>query len=179
MLYTETGQKSQLVDQLKTDVTEWVENWVSRYNPKLDAVPCPYAKQAIMRETVMWRTATSRQDLKSQIKQFANNGFKNPDYEVMVLGATPDSINVYDLATTIRKLNKYVLMPAGWVALEDHPRDIEVVNNVVMNQGSWVLVLIQSLEKLNAASEHLAETGYYDKWSKENLEDVRDWRKAV
>ena len=76
----------------------------------------------------------------------------------------------------IEKINRVILMPNGLVALEDHPTSVEIVNGAKMNQGKWILVLIQSIDKLNRASEILKKQGYYDNWSQENLAEVVNWR---
>ena len=45
-----------------------------------------------------------------------------------------------------------------------------------MNNGKYVLVLMQRLSKINEASKHLESTPYYKTWTKENLDDVKNWR---
>ena len=45
-----------------------------------------------------------------------------------------------------------------------------------MNNGEWAIVLVQSKEKLDKASAILERQGYYNNWSKENLDDVVNWR---
>ena len=177
MPYTGTGQKLELLTELKNDVTGWVNDWVSQYNSRLEAVPCPYAKQALLRDTVEWDVVSDIHDLTQKILDFTIDEFNDDTHEVLVIGAVTETIGVYELATVIHDLNHRVLMPAGWVALEDHPNDPETVNGESMNHGSWILILIQSLEKLNSASKHLEDMGYYENWSSENLEDVRDWRR--
>jgi hypothetical protein len=52
----------------------------------------------------------------------------------------------------------------------------ENINGAKMNFGLCSLVLVQRLSKLNNASKVLKEKGYYDNWSKENLDDVVTWR---
>jgi hypothetical protein len=45
-----------------------------------------------------------------------------------------------------------------------------------MNQGTWGFIAVQSLSKLNRASDMLAKTGYYKDWSKEYYDDTVAWR---
>ena len=54
--------------------------------------------------------------------------------------------------------------------------DVENVNGVKMNFGKCIIILVQRLSKINEASHVLKEKGYYDVWSKENLDDVVNWR---
>ena len=54
--------------------------------------------------------------------------------------------------------------------------DEELIDGVKMNHGELVLVVIQRLERLNRFTKSLRKGNYYDKWSKENLDDVVNWR---
>jgi len=60
-------------------------------------------------------------------------------------------------------------LPRDIVALEDHPADIEDVNGVVMNQGTYALAMIQSLSKLNSATQQVGSKGFYHGWPEEYL----------
>jgi hypothetical protein len=53
--------------------------------------------------------------------------------------------------------------------LEDHPDSVEDVNGVVMNQGKYALVLVQSLSKLNVAAKQMGAKGFYHAWPEEYL----------
>ena len=50
------------------------------------------------------------------------------------------------------------------IALEDHPSAVEDVNGVIMNQGQYAIVFVQSLSKLNDAAAQLASKGFYHDW---------------
>lgn len=170
------------MNNLVQDLETWIYNWVSVYNNKLQAIPCPFAKQAYI-------------DNKIHIHQVEPIGgysvaelfYYNLDQatqswptnkEVIVLGCDPTIITAAELADTIEDCNHRLLGPRGYIALEDHPDDLEIVAGERMNQGTWALVLLQSKEKLNKASDMLERQGYYKTWSKENLEDVVNWRKT-
>ena len=45
-----------------------------------------------------------------------------------------------------------------------------------MNHGGLILVVIQRLSKINKHTKMLQEGKYYDRWSKDNLDDVVTWR---
>jgi hypothetical protein len=62
------------------------------------------------------------------------------------------------------------------VCLEDHPDDEEYIDGVQMNHGGLILVVIQRLSKINKHTKMLQEGKYYDRWSKDNLDDVVTWR---
>jgi hypothetical protein len=55
------------------------------------------------------------------------------------------------------------------IALADHPADVETVNGVAMNQGTYAIVFVQSLDKLNHFARLLAPKGFYKGWDEEYL----------
>ena len=72
--------------------------------------------------------------------------------------------------------NDTVLVPNGFVALEDHPDTTEAIGDLKFNMGKYALVLIQESKKLHMASKDLEKLGYYENWSEEYLDDVVNWR---
>ena len=63
------------------------------------------------------------------------------------------------------------------LSLEDHPDDPEVVNGVVMNNGTYALALVQSLSDLDEKSQLVARKGFYDTWPEEYLSMLFKHRK--
>lgn len=162
-----------MINQLKLDVIHWVINWVSQYNEQLQAVPCPFAKNALIEGKCNWFEVGSADALTILLESFVTNGIGN---EVAIIGMDRNSITPDNLSSLIKDVNVNTLMPNNLVALEDHPDDIEDINGVVMNQGKWILVLVQALDKLNHASDALKAQGYYKNWSQEAIDDVVSWR---
>jgi hypothetical protein len=70
---------------------------------------------------------------------------------------------------SIKIANKEFLLRNNLLALEDHPSDVEIVNGVCMNQGTYALALVQSLSDLDARAQTLAEKGFYHNWPEEYL----------
>ena len=161
------------VELFKKDMESWINDWVSVHNEQLGTIPCPFAKQAMLRDKIAWQLADNVVQLMSIMCELTSNGMPN---EVLAIGIDPRKILPETLSLITKKANDVWLMPKGLVALEDHPDDIEVVNGATMNQGTWALVLIQESSKLKAASNMLKKQGYYDRWTQEQLDDVVNWR---
>lgn len=161
------------IEQLKEDVSQWIVEWVSQHNEMLGTIPCPFAKQAMLRNKIAWQLVDSAEQLEQSLNDLTTNGIPN---EVVAIGIDPHKISPEELSSIIEKANDDWLMPAGLVALEDHPDDREVINGAIMNQGTWALVLVQESSKLKAASDILRKQGYYDCWTQEQLDDVVNWR---
>jgi hypothetical protein len=63
------------------------------------------------------------------------------------------------------------------LALEDHPDDVEIVNGVCMNQGTYAMALVQSLSDLNQRAAQMATKGFYNTWSEPYLEALFQHRR--
>ena len=55
-----------------------------------------------------------------------------------------------------------------WILL-DHPLKVEKNNNVIFNNGDYVLIFIQKLSQLNESSGKLRGSGYYEGWDENYL----------
>ena len=168
------------MSDLHKDIGSWINNWVSVYNENLEAVPCPFAKQAYIdnkidiHELCTTDSNSTAALIYNKLDLLTQNW--PSDKEVVILGFDPTLIESSILEETISNCNQTILIPRGYVALEDHPDSPEIIANETMNQGSWALVLIQSKDKLSKASSILSRQGYYKNWSKANINDVVSWR---
>jgi hypothetical protein len=163
------------------NIQSWILEWVSQYNPELGAVPCPFAKQALLKDTIVYKEFSSDGvlSLRHQLYELVNNDWDDTK-EVLVLYSDTNTMSVDDTQNTVNQFNNTCkFLDKDLVALEDHPDDPEILNGVEMNFGKGILVLVQRLSKLNKASEILERQGYYNNWSEENLNDVVNWRKSI
>ena len=153
------------------EIKQWVEEFVSVKNEKLDKIPCPFAKQAILQDTIKY-VPTER--IGDNLLELIDNW--SDRYEVVVLYTETELYSASAVSDIVKRFNK-LAMPRDIVALEDHPDDPEILNGVKMNFGKAILILVQRLSKLNKASDILKKRGYYDDWPEENYNDVVAWRK--
>lgn len=159
--------KNLAITSMDDAIREWIDDFVSRPNPLLNNFPpCPFAKKAMMDNRV------------------AVYKFKNWDNISYVAADWDDSLDVAiwwfpaDLPTepmvkTKLQFNDVWSQHDMWL-LMDHPAIHETVSGVDMNFGPAGLLLLQKLSKLNEASRHLQRQGYYDSWSKEDQEFVKN-----
>ena len=78
--------------------------------------------------------------------------------------------------TAVDTANTEFLLRKDILALEDHPDSVEDVNGVIMNQGKYALVLVQSLSKLNVAAKQMGAKGFYHNWPEEYLTGLFEHR---
>lgn len=160
------------------DIKQWVEDFVTVHNTELGTVPCPYAKSAMLKNTIAYKEFKDEgtSTLRFQFYELVNDGWDDAN-EVLVLYANTHEMSVEELQAVVLQFNNTCShLNKDLVALEDHPHAPEVINGATMNFDKGILVLVQRLSKLNKASEILKKQGYYDNWSQENIDDVVTWR---
>lgn len=138
-------------------IEKWILETLSIPNEAFNNVPiCPFAKQAwISRKVLVVDT------LPQNIKELLQT------YEVVIYALNPKDITAEDLSNLAISLSDDSI-----VALDDHPDYEEKVDNVILNNGKYALLLIQEREKLEHARKILKAKGYYSNWDSEYLEEV-------
>ena len=160
------------------EIKQWVEEFVSVKHETLGVIPCPFAKQALLNDTIVYREFKNEgvKSLRHQLYELVNSDWDDTK-EVLVLYAETNTMSADDTSASVLQFNNTCKhLRLDLVALEDHPHDPEILNGVEMNFGKAILVLVQRLSKLNKASAILKKRGYYDNWPEENYNDVVKWR---
>ena len=156
------------IDQVRQDIEQWIVEFLEIPHPALgEFPPCPYARSARLKKSYeIYIGADPYYDLKNR----ARYGMGNK--EVVIYVYDPKEWNHDIFASSIEAANTEFLLPADILALEDHPDDVENVNGVIMNQGKYAMVLVQSLSDLNTKAKLVARKGFYDTWSEEYLQTL-------
>lgn len=158
-----------MITEFKEDIGKWIIDWVSVYNENMKAIPCPFAKSALISDNIEWYFINSVDELIEIYSDF------KLEKEVSVIGFSKGSIP-FDVLENLTKEANAEMMPRDLVALEDHPEKDEILFGENMNHGKWGFIAIQKLSKLNRASEQLTKQGYYKDWPQKNYDDVVTWR---
>jgi len=153
------------IETVTQDIEQWIVNFVEVPHTALGGwPPCPYARSARMKKSYDIRIGMDPYfDLRNQARWGMGK------WEVIIYVYNPVACPVELFAATIKNVNIEHLLKANMIALEDHPSDVEMVNGVCMNQGTYALAMVQSLSELNAKSETLARQNYYHDWPEEYL----------
>jgi hypothetical protein len=153
-------------------INQWMVDFVERPNPLLgNWSPCPFARNARINNKISI-IFSEVNDIYSTVKSCLR---LLEDKEVVVICFDHTMIDLIFIQEQVESINKE-LMPNNFVVLEDHPDAPEYVNKVKMNFGECGLLILQKLDKLTTASEQLSSKGYYDVWSKDELDSVVNWR---
>ena len=161
------------LDQVKQDIEQWIVNFVEVPHPALGGFPpCPYARSARLKNSYdVFIGSDPYYDLKNR----ARHGLGNKEVVVYVYDPTEWPHDLF--AASLDHANKDFLLAADLLALEDHPSDVEIVNGVCMNQGTYALALVQSLSDLDTKAKIMASKGFYDTWPEDYLVSLFQHRK--
>ena len=152
-------------ETVTADILAWCERFVEVPHPALGGwPPCPFARSARLNKTIQVLTGA---DPYFDLRNRARWGMGR--YEVIVYAYDPEDWPYARFHSSIESANTEILLARDLLALEDHPADVENVNGVVMNQGKYALVLVQSLSKLNTAAKQMGSKGFYHAWPEEYL----------
>lgn len=158
--------------KVRRDILHWIETFVEKSNDKLEGwPPCPFARKARLENKVDIRLGS---DIETDLINI--NDEWDDKFDVVIFAYDPELYSVEETQDTVDKLNHAILLPNDLLCLDDHPADIEEVNGVRMNQGTYMLLLCQRFSKVNDASSDLKAQGYYKLWTKEYYDRVVGWR---
>lgn len=150
-------------EQAKADINQWVIDFVERPSAQLNGwAPCPYARRARIENKFDIRPG--------HINPISDAAFQHMHHwDVIVYVYDAAQFAAAEFNHMVNQLNLWHLKQRGMFALADHPADVETVNGVVMNQGTWAMCFLQDLTKLNAHATMLADRGFYAAWPEEYL----------
>lgn len=139
-------------------IYSWIENFLSVNNAAFNNLPpCPYAKQAWLFNKVV----VIENELPKNYEKLLEK------HEVIIYAYNPSDITAEDLYQRSLEITNDNI-----VALDDHPDNIEQVQDVILNAGKYALLLIQERNKLEHARKILKSKDYYKNWDPKYLEEV-------
>jgi hypothetical protein len=154
------------LDTVQYEIERWIETFVEVPHPALGGwAPCPYARKARLDKDFEIRLGLAPIH---DLVQISKTGLEGKS--VIIFAYDPKDISYTELSYAIDVCNREFLLPNNLLSLEDHPDDPEVVNGVVMNNGTYALALVQSLSDLNEKAQLVAKKGFYDAWPEEYLQ---------
>ena len=153
---------------VKSDIERWITDFVEVPHPALGGFPpCPYARSARLKQSYdVFLGMDPYYDLKNRAR------YGLSDKEVYIYVYDPKEWSHELFASSLDQANQEFLLRNDILALEDHPDDVENVNGIIMNQGTYALAMVQSLSDLNAKAKIMAAKGFYDSWPEEYLQQL-------
>jgi hypothetical protein len=155
------------LDTVTHDIERWMETFVEVPHPALGGwAPCPYARKARLDSDFLVRLGVNPY---FDLKVVSHTGIAQ---SVVVFVYESTAYSYEQFHTHIESANQEFLISQDLLALEDHPEAPEIVNGVVMNQGTYALTLVQNLTDLNVKARHMASKGFYATWPEDYLQEL-------
>ena len=153
------------LDTVTHDIERWMATFVEVPHPALGGwAPCPYARKARLDRDFEVRLGVNPY---FDLKFIAHTGIRK-SVVIFVYESTDYSYEQFH--AFIESANQEFLLSQDLLALEDHPADAEIVNGISMNQGTYAIVFVQDLTKLNHFAGILGKKDFYKDWPEEYLE---------
>ena len=138
--------KQKTASSPREEVIRWVKEFVEVPHPMFaDYPPCPYAKQARMQGKVDFVELTGMEPDSNIWTSIDHFDFEDKD--VLVIIADAKRWTAHYTQKLASQLNG-TYANRDLLIMEDHPRLVEKVKDVKLNQGKYTLLLVQSRTKL-------------------------------
>ena len=161
-------------------IHNWIQDFLSVPNNIFNNLPpCPFAKQALIDNKIECIEIFPDEDNISMHDNFISMCEKITytwpnEKEVVIVGCHPKYISAEELSLATDTANTKFLNSRGYIALEDHPDELETVKDVVLNNGKYAVMFLQSKSKLSAARHALKKQDYYINWNEQYYKEVTD-----
>lgn len=157
-------------------MVQYLETVLEQPHPVFGGLPvCPFSKKARLQNKIFYQVLVLTLDqlqAGSELRR-AIASFQESKQHDVLLFISPDeqALSVDQVSVFVEQLNQS-LAPSGLTAFGGHPQDSFNVQGVYTRREPFINLTVQSLEVLQAASQQLARTAYYQHWSVENLQQV-------
>lgn len=156
------------IEQVKINIDHWIKIFLEVPNPALGGwAPCPYARRARLDQAYRVQLGDN---ILFDLMDLGRTGLGGLD--VVVLAYDPELYAGVDFELAVHLANREYLVPRRLIALPDHPARPESVNGVIMNQGTYALILVQDLDDLDSRAAAVGKAGFYDTWPEAYLLDL-------
>ena len=157
-------------------MVQYLETVLEQPHPVFGGLPiCPFSKKARLQNKIFYKVLALAMDqlhTDSELRQAIAAFDESKQHDVLlVISPDEEALTVEQVQTFVEQLN-HVLAPQGLAAFGGHPQDTFNVRGVYTRREPFINLTIQSLTVLQAASDQLARTAYYQNWSVENLRQV-------
>ena len=153
-----------------SSISDWF-NHIQTPKKELGGMPiCPFAKAAIANKQVTIEQC-SVEDIDQKVADCDVEKYKVCIYYL----PTYDQYTVQQLEQITQQLrDKY--RTDDKVVLDNDPRSPFIIQGVTTTFQQCYLWIVQSLEDLTQKSNILKTTGYYNYWTKSQIDEVVTWR---
>ncbi|MEB3829811.1 hypothetical protein [Phormidium sp. CCY1219] len=164
-------------EKIMEGMADHLKNFVEKPSPAFGGLPiCPFSKKGRQDGKIMYEIhpfpPTITEKLPERLNEVFSEFCHNQNAEVlMVIHPDSEAITVKEMEGFMEELNKKIA-EMDLVAFGGHPRDRFNIQGVYTRQAPYIHFTVQRNPDVKRASEILAQTPYYENWTRENLNQV-------
>lgn len=161
-------------DEVIITMIDHMEKFIEKPNPVFDNMPiCPFVNKFRQENKIVYKVYnfdySEKLGLDAKVLDFINEFKIDEAHEVMIV-IHPDkqALSLEEMKQFTKHLNN-LISPLGLIAFSGHPLDDFNIDGVYTRRDPFINFTVQNLQKVNMYAEKLKYTGYYERWSLENL----------
>ena len=153
---------------IKEDILSWSKDFLEIPNKHLNNFPvCPYAKKTRLDNHINIIEHNDSETFLDVVVKESNN-FKG---KISIVACSDLSLTADELADYVHALN-IVFVPKDVYLMASHPEDFDeeidfLQDTAWESHNDFLMVLIQSFDELEEASESLKKINYYNNWNED------------
>ena len=145
------------------DIEDWIRQVVAKTHKASGAAICPFAKRTLEDRKI--QITPAKVDVLDQIDQCCDL-FDIFNLDIVILYFTHE-ITERKLSNLCKRAHQH---NPNYAIMYDHPDNDGLHKGVSFSYGKAPLVMIQGMAKLKQAQRKLKQSGYYEKWDIDSLE---------
>ncbi|WP_413171894.1 hypothetical protein [Anabaena azotica] len=164
-------------DEVIIAMIDHIEKFIEKPNPVFDNMPiCPFVNKFRQENKILYKvynfSYSEQLGLDAKVMDLINE-FKTDKYHEVMIVIHPDkeSFSLEDMKQFNIILNN-LISPLGLIAFTGHPLDDFNIDGVYTRRDPFINFTVQNIEKVNLYAEKLKSTGYYQRWTLENLKYI-------
>lgn len=168
-------------EEIILTMIDHIQKFIEKPNPVFDNMPiCPFVKKFRQENQILYKvynfTYSKELGLDSKVLDLISEFQRDKHHEVMiVIHPNQNGISLDNMKQFIKDLNE-IVSGFGLISFSGHPLDDFNIDGVYTRRDPFINFTVQEIEKVNLYSDILKSTGYYQKWTLENLEYINDKR---
>ncbi|MBD2384764.1 hypothetical protein [Cylindrospermum sp. FACHB-282] len=161
-------------DEVIITMIDHMEKFIEKPNPVFDNMPiCPFVNKFRQENKIVYKISnfdySEKLGLDAKVLDLINE-FKTDEYHEVMIVIHPDkqALSLEEMKQFTKNLNN-LISPLCLIAFSGHPLDDFNIDGVYTRRDPFINFTVQNLQKVNMYAEKLKSTGYYGRWSLENL----------
>jgi hypothetical protein len=156
--------------EIVRELTQYIIDFVEQPHPKLGNLPvCPFARRARLENRIRFEVRALTQ---AAVLDLVPLFEAEPELHMVIcIHPEKDGISAEEVRRLVDALNK-TLPAKNLMALGAHPKDNFNIDGLYTRREPYPNIQLLRLDVGERAYESIRDTGYYDRWTEDNIRDV-------